>query len=182
MATGPCDIKIIANFLHRHMEQQQLQQEGRYTGVFYGRMLEDISAGGHVGADSSRHALGFPLGTALVLLMVFGMSAFFSCCYHWEKITSLHGRHRSGAASLPAQSPPASRAATALPLSNAAIWSGSGKNTPLRQSRSSVAVMMPGDDVPKFVAMPSPHGFAPENVGDNAVPSSHTSQSKQSRS
>jgi len=38
---------------------------------------------------SSRPSIGFPLGLALLLLMLFCMSAFFSCCLHWDKLRSL---------------------------------------------------------------------------------------------
>ncbi|MCL7044223.1 hypothetical protein MKW94_030371, partial [Papaver nudicaule] len=39
--------------------------------------------------DASRPSLGFPLGTALLLIIIFSLSGFFSCCYHWEKLRSL---------------------------------------------------------------------------------------------
>eukprot|EP00252_Welwitschia_mirabilis_P006823 TRINITY_DN1772_c0_g1_i1.p1 TRINITY_DN1772_c0_g1~~TRINITY_DN1772_c0_g1_i1.p1 ORF type:complete len:116 (+),score=10.74 TRINITY_DN1772_c0_g1_i1:29-376(+) len=42
--------------------------------------------------STAKPTLGFPLGTALVLLIVFGVSAVFSCCYHWDKIRTLSGR------------------------------------------------------------------------------------------
>lgn len=40
-------------------------------------------------ADASRPSLGFPLGTALLLLVIFTLSGIFSCCYHWDKLRSL---------------------------------------------------------------------------------------------
>ena len=42
---------------------------------------------------SSRPTLGFPLGTALLLLVIFALSGMFSCCYHWDKLRSLWSRH-----------------------------------------------------------------------------------------
>jgi len=43
---------------------------------------------------SSRPTLGFPLGTALLLLVIFALSGMFSCCYHWDKLRSLlRSRH-----------------------------------------------------------------------------------------
>jgi len=43
---------------------------------------------------SSRPTLGFPLGTALLLLVIFSLSGMFSCCYHWDKLRSLlRSRH-----------------------------------------------------------------------------------------
>ncbi|KAK3148743.1 hypothetical protein QOZ80_3AG0208080 [Eleusine coracana subsp. coracana] len=38
---------------------------------------------------SSRPTLGFPLGTALLLIVIFSLSGIFSCCYHWDKLRSL---------------------------------------------------------------------------------------------
>lgn len=40
-------------------------------------------------SDGSRPSLGFPLGTALLLLVIFSLSGIFSCCYHWDKFRSL---------------------------------------------------------------------------------------------
>eukprot|EP01018_Ginkgo_biloba_P025979 Gb_06691 [translate_table: standard] len=57
------------------------------------RIMDDISAAGHPRVDTTRPTLGFPLGTALILLIVFGISALFSCCYHWEKIRNIHNRY-----------------------------------------------------------------------------------------
>ena len=39
--------------------------------------------------DASRPSLGFPLGTALLLIIIFTLSGIFSCCYHWDKLRSL---------------------------------------------------------------------------------------------
>lgn len=39
----------------------------------------------------SRPTLGFPLGTALLLIIIFSLSGFFSCCYHWDKLRHLRG-------------------------------------------------------------------------------------------
>ncbi|CAF2037471.1 unnamed protein product [Brassica napus] len=39
--------------------------------------------------DASRPSLGFPLGTALLLIIIFSLSGIFSCCYHWDKHRSL---------------------------------------------------------------------------------------------
>ncbi|KAG1361787.1 hypothetical protein COCNU_10G000060 [Cocos nucifera] len=50
---------------------------------------------------SSRPTLGFPLGTGLLLVVIFCLSGVFSCCYHWDKIRSL--RRRLGRTSNPVQ-------------------------------------------------------------------------------
>lgn len=39
--------------------------------------------------DASRPSLGFPLGTALLLIIIFSLSGILSCCYHWDKLRSL---------------------------------------------------------------------------------------------
>jgi len=39
--------------------------------------------------DASRPSLGFPLGTALLLIIIFTLSGVLSCCYHWDRIRSL---------------------------------------------------------------------------------------------
>jgi hypothetical protein len=40
------------------------------------------------------HSSRPPLGTALLLLVIFSLSGMFSCCYHWDKLRSLlRSRH-----------------------------------------------------------------------------------------
>lgn len=46
-------------------------------------------------ASSSRPTLSFPLGTALLLIVVFCLSGALSCFYHWEKLRPLR-RRREG--------------------------------------------------------------------------------------
>lgn len=142
------------------------------------RIMDEISAGGHRRVDTTRPTLVFPLGTALILVIVFGISALFSCCYHWEKIRNMHSRQDGRSNS----SQPTNRAFSPeihalVPLSSPANFSPPSKNSRYSQSRGSLPVMMPGDDVPKFVAYPSPHGFTTQSIGDLA--SSQKSGSKQ---
>ncbi|VFQ75381.1 unnamed protein product [Cuscuta campestris] len=98
-------------------------------------MESSYSAPPHA-ADASRPSLGFPLGTALLLIVVFTLSGVFSCCYHWDKLRSLRRR------SFPDDGP--------------------HKPTPdsqpdLKVNRSqTLPVVMPGDEVPKFLALPCP--------------------------
>lgn len=40
-------------------------------------------------SSSARPLIGFPLGLALLLFMLFSMSGFFTCYLHWEKVRSL---------------------------------------------------------------------------------------------
>ncbi|CAN8264219.1 unnamed protein product [Cochlearia groenlandica] len=94
--------------------------------------------------DASRPSLGFPLGTALLLIIIFSLSGIFSCCYHWDK-------HRSLRRSL----------ANASGHSSADIESSPFKPKPpfpdLKKNQNlSVPVLMPGDSTPKFIALPCP--------------------------
>ncbi|CAA2987363.1 Hydroxyproline-rich glyco family [Olea europaea subsp. europaea] len=88
------------------------------------------------GDDGSRLSLGFPLGTALLLLLIFILSGIFSCLCHWEKICSLR--------------PAAAAAGMDLDGGNTLAPSTS-KPTNMDQS---LPVLMPGDHVPKFIALP----------------------------
>lgn len=151
---------------HLHL-QQQLNR----------RIMDDIFAGGHRRIDTTRPTLGFPLGTALILVIVFGISALFSCCYHWEKIRNMHRHDGRSNSSQPTNRAFSPEIHAMVPLSSPANFSPLSKNSRQYQSRDSLPVMMPGDDIPKFVAYPSPHGFATESIGDMA--SSQKSQSKQ---
>ncbi|XP_059630276.1 uncharacterized protein At5g65660-like [Cornus florida] len=91
---------------------------------------------------SSRPSLGFPLGLALLLLVLVCMSGFFSCCFYWDKLRSL--------LQLPADETNETESETAQ--------YSSPKTTmkPEKNHDESFTVLMPGDHVPKFVALPSP--------------------------
>ncbi|GLU20203.1 hypothetical protein SLE2022_364140 [Rubroshorea leprosula] len=94
--------------------------------------------------DSSRPSLGFPLGTALLLIIIFSLSGIFSCCYHWDKLRSLRPSFSE----------------------NAADHDGDIESSPSKSNSSltelkkiqgqSLPVLMPGDEIPKFIALPSP--------------------------
>ncbi|XP_059461550.1 uncharacterized protein At5g65660-like [Corylus avellana] len=89
--------------------------------------------------SSSRPSIGFPLGLALLLMMLFFMSAFFSCCLHWDKLRSLLHPSRHLDADLEADIKP-------LPP----------HKMPKQEESQSFSVLMPGDQVPKFIAMACP--------------------------
>ncbi|XP_020218176.1 uncharacterized protein At5g65660 [Cajanus cajan] len=92
--------------------------------------------------DTSRPSLGFPLGTALLLIIIFSLSGIFSCCYHWDKLRTLRQSHSSIPALSHTQSPPST------------VVKG-----------ESLPVLMPGDEVPKFIAMPCPcHPSRPDKI------------------
>ncbi|XP_050204436.1 uncharacterized protein At5g65660 [Mercurialis annua] len=93
--------------------------------------------------DASRPSLGFPLGTALLLIVIFTLSGIFSCCYHWDKLRSLRRSFSDE------QDPEAD------------IEGSPSKpkpyHTDLKQNQSlSLPVIMPGDRIPKFIALPCP--------------------------
>ncbi|KAJ7958874.1 hydroxyproline-rich glycoprotein family protein [Quillaja saponaria] len=97
---------------------------------------------------SPRASLSFPLGLALLLALLLGMSAFFCCCLHWDKIRSLLGIQLSGEFSQPDGDHnhiTASPHKTLPPLMT------------MKQNQvQSLPVLMPGDEVPKFIAMACP--------------------------
>ncbi|XAR71428.1 hypothetical protein NMG60_11028679 [Bertholletia excelsa] len=94
--------------------------------------------------DASRPSIGFPLGTALLLLFIFTLSGVVSCCYHWEKLRSLRRSFAGGGGDLEA----GSDGSPSKPRPG---------NTSSKQSMSqSLPVLMPGDEIPKFIALPCP--------------------------
>ncbi|XP_004234638.1 uncharacterized protein At5g65660 [Solanum lycopersicum] len=95
-------------------------------------------------SDASRPSLGFPLGTAVLLIVIFSLSGIFSCCYHWEKLRSL----RRSFADLESGLDPTSMK-----------YKQNHTNWKQRQSPILPAVLMPGDEFPKFIAMPCPCQF-----------------------
>ncbi|KAE8704830.1 transcription factor bHLH25-like [Hibiscus syriacus] len=93
--------------------------------------------------DASRPSLGFPLGTALLLIIIFSLSGIFSCCYHWDKLRSLRRDFADGT------------------HPDADIEASPSKPDPdfmdMKKNQSqSLPVLMPGDDIPKFIALPCP--------------------------
>ncbi|KAF8012326.1 hypothetical protein BT93_I0463 [Corymbia citriodora subsp. variegata] len=94
--------------------------------------------------DASRPSLGFPLGTALLLIVIFSLSGIFSCCYHWEKLRSLRQSSSDDGADPEGdlENPP---------------WKSAPTSTDVKGNRSqTLPVLMPGDKVPKFIALPCP--------------------------
>ncbi|KAK8673878.1 hypothetical protein V6N13_112187 [Hibiscus sabdariffa] len=93
--------------------------------------------------DASRPSLGFPLGTALLLIVIFSLSGIFSCCYHWDKLRSLRRAFADGT------------------HADGDIEASPSKPKPdfmdLKKNQSeSLPVLMPGDAIPKFIALPCP--------------------------
>ncbi|XP_066364914.1 uncharacterized protein At5g65660-like isoform X2 [Miscanthus floridulus] len=98
---------------------------------------------------SSRPTLGFPLGTALLLLVIFALSGMFSCCYHWDRIRSLlWSRH-------PALFEESEH--TAISIASSPSKTTSDHKLEKVGKECGLPVIMPGDKVPKFFARPCPH-------------------------
>ncbi|CAL5372634.1 unnamed protein product [Camellia sinensis] len=94
--------------------------------------------------DGSRPSLGFPLGTALLLIVIFSLCGFFSCCYHWDKLQSLR-RSFSADTDLEADNGDGS------PSKPTTAYTRSKQD-----QNQSLPVLMPGDRMPKFIALPCP--------------------------
>ncbi|XP_043710854.1 uncharacterized protein At5g65660-like [Telopea speciosissima] len=95
-------------------------------------------------SDASRPSIGFPLGTALLLIVMFCLSGFFSCCFHWDKRRSLRRSFfddNDPNFDTTPQSPSKSKPTH--------LDSKLNKN-------DSLPVVMPGDKIPKFIALPCP--------------------------
>ncbi|GFP87517.1 uncharacterized protein at5g65660 [Phtheirospermum japonicum] len=89
----------------------------------------------------SRPSLGFPLGTALLLVVIFSLSGIFSCCYHWDKLRRSLSHH---AADLEADGDSRPRQA----------YNHANVQNLKQQENQSLPVIMPGDNVPRFIALP----------------------------
>ncbi|XP_030455684.1 uncharacterized protein At5g65660 [Syzygium oleosum] len=94
--------------------------------------------------DASRPSLGFPLGTALLLIVIFSLSGIFSCCYHWDKLRSLR------------QSSDDNDADPEADLENPPWKSVASSKDVKRNQSQTLPVLMPGDETPKFIALPCP--------------------------
>ncbi|XP_047072090.1 uncharacterized protein At5g65660 [Lolium rigidum] len=99
-------------------------------------------------AHSSRPTLGFPLGTALLLLVIFSLSGIFSCCYHWDRLRLLWSRH-------PAMLQEGQL--TVITIGSAPSKAASQHKNEKAAKECGLPVIMPGDNIAKFFARPCPH-------------------------
>ncbi|XP_027333300.1 uncharacterized protein At5g65660-like [Abrus precatorius] len=99
---------------------------------------------------ASRVSIGFPLGLALLFVCLLFICGFFCCCLHWNKLQSLF---RYSEAIIPQS------------LGQAQIQADitSSPQKPVfpvvmmkKNYAESLPVLMPGDDIPKFIAMACP--------------------------
>ncbi|CAN1825754.1 Uncharacterized protein At5g65660 [Linum perenne] len=95
--------------------------------------------------DDDRTAIGVPLGLALLLLSLFSMTGVFICCLHWGYLRSLwdapdddETQHLPPHKSSPPQ-----------------LCFGIEQKQSDKQVES-LPVLMPGDEVPRFIAMACP--------------------------
>ncbi|KAG8061806.1 hypothetical protein GUJ93_ZPchr0003g16463 [Zizania palustris] len=103
-------------------------------------------------AHSSRPTLGFPLGTALLIFVIFSLSGIFSCCYHWDKLRSLLWSRHPDVILQEGQQHTIISVASSPPSKTTCDQKHEkgGKECGL-------PVIMPGDNIPRFFARPCPH-------------------------
>lgn len=119
-----------------------------HTVIFSRRFLLDhsdrelpLSFESTPSSDARPIGVSFPLGTALVLIIVLSFSAIFSFCYHWAR---LRRRVPSSVFDTPVVSTAPEHCLPKLPSAKL-------------QTVPSLPVVMPGDDMPKFIAWPCPY-------------------------
>ncbi|KAI4337566.1 hypothetical protein L6164_015964 [Bauhinia variegata] len=94
---------------------------------------------------AGRISIGFPLGLALLFVLMLFMCAFFCCCLHWEKLQSFIRSSGSGNTHIQAVVAPPAPQKPLMPF------------VMMKQSQvESLPVLMPGDDMPKFIALACP--------------------------
>ncbi|KAK3231126.1 hypothetical protein Dsin_003007 [Dipteronia sinensis] len=98
-------------------------------------------------SPAARPCISFPLGLALLLVLLFCVSGFLCCCLHWNKIRSLFRGFRDDDTDSIADSDQMN-ISQLHKIKPASLHMISKEN-----QRESVLVSMPGDRVPKFVAM-----------------------------
>ncbi|XP_076906318.1 uncharacterized protein At5g65660-like [Bidens hawaiensis] len=108
-------------------------------------------------SDSSRPTLGFPLGTGLLLIVIFSLSGILSCCYHWDKLRHLRLASFSHNDDDISPSKPNHTCSEALEKEN-----------------QSFPVVMPGDRIARFIALPCPcEPVVAEQAHKNQKPPPH---------
>ncbi|KAG8044222.1 hypothetical protein GUJ93_ZPchr0226g7140 [Zizania palustris] len=101
-------------------------------------------------AHSSRPTLGFPLGTALLIFVIFSLSGIFSCCYHWDKLRSLLRSRHPDVILQEGQH-------TTISVASSPSKTTSDHKNEKEGKECGLPVIMPGDNIPKFFARPCPH-------------------------
>ncbi|KAH7567603.1 hypothetical protein JRO89_XS07G0101600 [Xanthoceras sorbifolium] len=110
-------------------------------------------------SSAARPSIAFPLGFALLLILLFCTSGFLSCCLHWNKIRSRfrpfthdsnYPRDQTNISHLHQKPSPLHMVSLSLSLSLSCCLMSK------ENQAESVLVSMPGDGVPKFVAIKCP--------------------------
>ncbi|EEF35010.1 uncharacterized protein At5g65660 [Ricinus communis] len=95
--------------------------------------------------EATQPSIGFPLALALLLVFLCFMSGLFLSCLHWNKLRALLGASSTHDQDSHIQDD---------------IEYALHKSAPARQELEnegkSLPVLMPGDDTPKFIAIPCP--------------------------
>ncbi|KAJ8640798.1 hypothetical protein MRB53_017492 [Persea americana] len=99
--------------------------------------------------DPSRPILGFPLGIALLIIVIFCLSGFFSCCYHWDKLRALRN----------ALSSPSDSDSDTI---HSPSKSSPSRLNSMQDEKQSLPVIMPGDKIPTYIAWPCPREASPQ--------------------
>ncbi|KAK4852484.1 hypothetical protein QYF36_024584 [Acer negundo] len=98
---------------------------------------------------AARPCLSFPLGLSLLLVLLFCMSGFLCCCLHWNKIRSLFPGFKDDDTDTDTIADSDQMNINQLhQIKPASLHMISKENQP-----KSLLVLMPGDRIPKFVAM-----------------------------
>ncbi|XP_060173340.1 uncharacterized protein At5g65660-like [Lycium barbarum] len=100
-------------------------------------------------SSSSRPNIAFPLGLALLVLVLVCMTGLFSCFHHWNKLRSLLCSSTSSHDDHLDEDDQSSF--------DASIVSANSKTIQEQKIGESLTILMPGDDIPKFVALPAPY-------------------------
>ncbi|XP_057973932.1 uncharacterized protein At5g65660-like isoform X2 [Malania oleifera] len=111
--------------------------------------------------SASTPTIGFPLATALLLLVLFGTSGLISCCYHWHRLRSLlpllllsHSPHPNSPAPQP---PPIPLAVLPTTMHHLQGGGDDDENEYLGEQQQRLMVVMPGERAPRFIGIPCPH-------------------------
>ncbi|MCD7445789.1 hypothetical protein HAX54_000027 [Datura stramonium] len=102
-------------------------------------------------SSSSRPTISFPVGLALLVLVLVCIIGLFSCCYHWNKLRTLLCYSTTSAAHHDYDDDDQS-------LSDYSTVSANSKSIQVKEQKNgeSLTILMPGDDFPKFVALHTP--------------------------
>ncbi|KAK4276929.1 hypothetical protein QN277_015018 [Acacia crassicarpa] len=103
--------------------------------------------------SSARITIGFPLGLALLFILFFFICCFFCCCLHWDKILSL--LHSHGLLIYTRQNH--SQSQSSSPDLPSSVQKPVFPHVVMKHNEvQSLPVLMPGDEIPRFIAMACP--------------------------